>query len=96
MDNRLLHISRRYVKKFMYVGPEDGTRKGNMGDGAVESVDEASGVKSGVGNGEIVAGYTSMRDVCVDLSSLVDVLWLSGTRTFFFLSPSPIAFIRLI
>jgi hypothetical protein len=33
------------------------------------------------GAGKAVGGYTSMRQVCLDLSEIVDVLWLSGTRT---------------
>lgn len=30
--------------------------------------------------GDEVIGYTHIRDVCRDLSEIVDVLWLSGTR----------------
>jgi hypothetical protein len=30
--------------------------------------------------GDEVTGYTGMRDACRDLSEIVDVLWLSGTR----------------
>jgi hypothetical protein len=30
--------------------------------------------------GDDVIGYTRIRDVCEDLSEVVDVLWLSGTR----------------
>jgi len=33
--------------------------------------------------GDEATGYTSIRDACRDLSEVVDVLWLSGTREFF-------------
>ena len=33
--------------------------------------------------GDEVIGYTHIRDVCRDLSEIVDVLWLSGTRESF-------------
>src|SRR6266536_5163049 len=54
VESRLLHISRRYTKKFQ--PPEEG---------------------------ENVHGYQSMVDVAKDLSEVVDVLWLSGTRMCF-------------
>lgn len=52
VENRLLHISRRYTKKFQ---PHD----------AIEDVH----------------GYESMSEAAKDLGDVVDVLWLSGTRT---------------
>lgn len=36
--------------------------------------------QDGVGGGTAVGGYTNMKQVSVDLSEVVDVLWLSGTR----------------
>lgn len=57
VEGKLLHISRRYTKKFQ--PPVEG---------------------------EDVHGYESMADVCNDLSEVVDVLWLSGTRMPPFLS----------
>jgi Subunit 11 of the general transcription factor TFIIH len=33
--------------------------------------------------GDEVTGYISIRDTCRDLSEIVDVLWLSGTRESF-------------
>lgn len=32
------------------------------------------------GNGDTVVGYRSFSEVCKDLDSVVNVLWLSGTR----------------
>ena len=55
VEGRLLHISRRYTKKFQPV--------------------EDSWV-------EDVKGYESMGQVAKDLGEIVDVVWLSGTRTF--------------
>ncbi|KAF4626868.1 hypothetical protein G7Y89_g11287 [Cudoniella acicularis] len=52
VEGRLMHISRRYTKKFQ---PHQ--------------------------EGEEVHGYVSMSDVSRDLGEVVDVLWLSGTRT---------------
>ena len=57
VEGRLLHISRRYTKKF-------------------QSTDPA----------EDVHGYESMNEAAKDLGEVVDVLWLSGTRT----SPFPV------
>ena len=57
VETRLLHISRRYTKKFQ---PAQ--------------------------DGETVHGYGSMTEVAKDLSEVVDVLWLSGTRIFLPLS----------
>jgi hypothetical protein len=54
VESRLLHISRRYTKKF-------------------QAAEE----------GDTVTGYTSMKDAAKDLSEVVDVLWLSGTRMCF-------------
>lgn len=51
VEERLLHTSRRYVKKFG--NPE-------LGDDVV--------------------GYKSFSEVCRDLDTIVNVLWLSGTR----------------
>jgi hypothetical protein len=56
VEGRLLHISRRYTKKFQPADPA-----------------------------EEVHGYESMNEVAKDLGEVVDVLWLSGTRT----SPFP-------
>lgn len=52
IDGKLLHISRRYTKKFQPI--------------------EVS---------EAVHGYERIGDVCKDIEEVVDVLWLSGTRT---------------
>ena len=52
VESRLLHISRRYTKKFQ---PHDAS--------------------------EDVHGYESMTEAAKDLGEVVDVLWLSGTRT---------------
>lgn len=52
VESRLLHISRRYTKKFQ---PHDAS--------------------------EDVPGYESMTQAAKDLGEVVDVLWLSGTRT---------------
>lgn len=54
VEGRLLHVSRRYTKKFQPAEP-----------------------------GDEVTGYTSIRDACRDMSEIVDVLWLSGTRESF-------------
>jgi hypothetical protein len=51
VEGRLLHVSRRYTKKFQPAEP-----------------------------GDEITGYRSLRDACRDLSEIVDVLWLSGTR----------------
>lgn len=52
VEARLLHISRRYTKKFQ---PPDAD--------------------------EDVHGYENMSDAAKDLGEVVDVLWLSSTRT---------------
>lgn len=52
VEGRLLHISRRYIKKFQ---PREAD--------------------------EEVHGYESITDAAKDLGDVVDVLWLSGTRT---------------
>jgi hypothetical protein len=52
IEGRLLHISRRYTKKFQPPDADDH-----------------------------VHGYESMVDAAKDLGEVVDVLWLSGTRT---------------
>jgi hypothetical protein len=51
VDERLMHISRRFVKKYAIAEP-----------------------------GDDVVGYKSMAELCHDLQSVIDVLWLSGTR----------------
>lgn len=56
VEGRLLHVSRRYAKKFQ--PREDG-------------------------EGDAVVGYESFADVARDLGEVVDVVWLSGTRTFY-------------
>jgi hypothetical protein len=56
VENDLLRISRRYIKRF--------NKAENPGD--KEDVD----------------GYMNMKEVATDLGSLVDVLWLSGTRMY--------------
>lgn len=53
VEGRLLHVSRRYTKKFQPLDEND-----------------------------LVHGYENMNEVCKDLSEIVDVLWLSGTRRF--------------
>lgn len=57
VENRLLHISRRYTRKFEE--PEEG---------------------------DSVVGYVSMKEVAKDLSEIIDVLWLSSTRTYLHLN----------
>lgn len=52
VESRLMHISRRYTKKFQ---PHDIT--------------------------ENVHGYETMTEAAKDLGEVVNVLWLSGTRT---------------
>ncbi len=54
VEGRLLHVSRRYTKKFQPIEES-----------------EADDVK----------GYESMGQVTKDLGEIVDVVWLSGTRT---------------
>ncbi|TPX08090.1 uncharacterized protein E0L32_010290 [Thyridium curvatum] len=49
-EDRLLHISRRYVKKYSISSPDDD-----------------------------VVGYKSLSELCKDLDSLINILWLSGT-----------------
>jgi hypothetical protein len=58
IETRLLHISRRYTKKFQPAEESDGVRDA----------------------GEL-RGYTDIKEVCKDLGEVIDVLWLSGTRT---------------
>jgi hypothetical protein len=53
VEEKLMHTSRRYVKKFGQAGP-----------------------------GDDVVGYKSFSEVCKDLDSVVNVLWLSGTREY--------------
>jgi hypothetical protein len=55
VEGRLLHISRRYTKKFQPV------EESVTGD---------------------VKGYETMSQVAKDLGEIVDVVWLSGTRSF--------------
>jgi len=55
VEGRLLHISRRFTKKFQPPQAD-----------------------------EDVHGYESMIDVSKDMGEVVDVLWLSGTREFFY------------
>lgn len=52
VEERILHISRRYVKKHGLQEP-----------------------------GDEVVGYKSMGELCKDLESLINIIWLSGTRT---------------
>lgn len=54
VENKLLHVSRRYTKKFQPVEDSEGNNA--------------------------VKGYQSMREVCADLTEVVDVLWLTATR----------------
>jgi hypothetical protein len=52
VEERILHISRRYVKKHGLQEP-----------------------------GDEVVGYKSMGELCKDLEALINIIWLSGTRT---------------
>lgn len=82
---RLLHVSRRFVKK--HGNPE--TTVTSIGG---EEKEEAggSGPRGGGGNDDEgkrgqkekeVPGYESADQMCADLEEVVDVLWFSGTRT---------------
>jgi hypothetical protein len=51
VEDKMLHVSRRYVKKFSNAELDDS-----------------------------LVGYRSFGEVCRDLDSIVNVLWLSGTR----------------
>lgn len=55
VEGRLLHISRKFTKKFQ--PPEENQK-------------------------DDVKGYESFSEVCADLGDVVDVVWLSGTRTY--------------
>jgi hypothetical protein len=55
VEGKLLHISRRYAKKFQ--PREEGEQGG-------------------------VTGYTRMDEPAEELSEVIDVLWLSGTRMY--------------
>ena len=55
VSDRLLHISRRFVKKYGIAEP-----------------------------GDTVIGYKSMGELCSDVDTLLNNLWKSGTRRFFF------------
>jgi hypothetical protein len=55
VEDQLLHISRRYVKKF-----------------ALEEDEELD---------EKAPGYKSLGELCKDVEALINILWLSGTRT---------------
>lgn len=59
VEGRLLHISRRYAKKFQPLRE-----------------DEVEALK----------GYESFGEAAKDLGEVVDIVWLSGTRQYFFLS----------
>ncbi len=52
VETRLMHINRRYVKKFALAEP-----------------------------GDEVVGYKSMGELCKDVEGVVNILWLSGTRS---------------
>src|SRR5437667_10742399 len=69
VDKGILEVTRRYAKKF-------------SGDfGGEDRRDDSIGASSKtVPAAQSPMGYESIRDVCMDLEKLVDVIWVSGTR----------------
>lgn len=53
IENQLMNINRRFVKKFQPPKP-----------------------------GDDLVGYKNVGELCKDIEALVDIIWLSGTRTF--------------
>lgn len=49
------------------------------------------GVGSGSKSGGAVEGYRSLREACRDIDTLVDVVWVSGTRM-----PFPFCCVRMV
>jgi hypothetical protein len=77
VDKSILAINRRHAKKFSsaFEQPLPGAQSGGLprgGDGRREADLET----------ERQRGYESFNEVARDVESLVDVLWVSGTRTF--------------
>ena len=92
LDNRLLSISRRYEKRFQKDGDVDDlapehdvelrrrTEPENAAafietNGDVDHEEEEDEEEGG-------KGYTSFREMSGQLSEAVDVVWISGTRTY--------------
>lgn len=73
LDKSILGINRRHAKKF----------SSTYGGGAPNGEGEDEGQFEGEGQGE--RGYESFKEMVRDIEDLVDVVWVSGTRT----SPPP-------
>lgn len=84
---RLLHVSRRFVKKHgipataaaAAASLDDSSAATGTGAGV-----GARGEETGRGRGDKekeVPGYDHVDQMCADLEEVVDVLWFSGTRT---------------
>lgn len=68
VDGKILRINRRHAKKFSSVIDDQ-----NDADGGDKDKDE-----------EQTKGYESFKEVVKDIEEVIDVVWVSGTREFFF------------
>ncbi|KIH86885.1 hypothetical protein SPBR_08544 [Sporothrix brasiliensis 5110] len=75
VSDRLLHISRRFVKRSGIVEAVSGDDVDDDGDDIDNNLDNNNGGSSH----HDTAGYASMGELCRDLDALLNNLWRSGT-----------------
>ncbi|KAK0933464.1 hypothetical protein LTR29_014981 [Friedmanniomyces endolithicus] len=71
VDQRLLHIQRRFAKRSSPGAPRLAENERVTVDGEDGVAERWAGTKGD--------GYTSMRQACREISEVVDVVWVSGT-----------------
>lgn len=87
VDKTILAINRRHAKKFSSVLEQQPTQL----NGIDTNTKSASNREREVG-GEKERGYESFKEVVKDIESVVDVLWVSGTRMFpYYFRPPPLS-----
>jgi hypothetical protein len=87
VDKMILAINRRHAKKFSSVLEQQPTQQ----NGNETNTKSASNREREAG-GEKERGYESFKEVVKDIESVVDVLWVSGTRMFpYYFRPPPLS-----
>lgn len=66
VDQRILHVTRRYAKRF---------------SAQLDNDDDGPGAERAHAPDAAGRGYEDFSEVAQDLAELVDVVWVSGTRT---------------
>ena len=87
VDQRLLHVQRKYAKRMGGVDSSIGDI-GRVGDGDADMNNNDAVISTAAAIEGEEKGYVGFAEAARDIESLLDVVWISGTRECLFSSIS--------